>query len=124
MDHPDCFKVALNRHGEQATYARVACPSGMVIYTLRGEATGTRSRESIQVGPGRHVVDGYAQFINHSFSPNLAVRGRDLVAIRDIIPGEEVTFNYLESESEISCPFVCHDTGQPVDSGACAPAAS
>jgi len=33
--------------------------------------------------------------------------------------GEELTFNYLETESEIAAPFVCHDTGRPVDSNTC-----
>ena len=97
-------------------FARFAFECGEVLYTLKGEATGRRTRDSIEIGPGEHVEEPSSLFINHSFSPNMEVRGREFVALGNIVPGDEVTFNYLASESEISSPFVCHDTGRPVES--------
>ena len=120
-DRTDCFQVAKNEHGERATYSRFAFSSGEQIYRIRGEACSQRSRESIQVAPGQHVEDAYALYLNHSFTPNLRLDGRLFFAARDIEPGEELTFNYLETESRISAPFVCHETGRPVSSNECTP---
>lgn len=51
------------------------------------------------------VEDG--DFINHSCSPNCGIKGAlQLVAMRDIMPGEEITFDYAMTESsdyEIEC---------------------
>ena len=63
--------------------------------------------------------DAYALYLNHSFTPNLRLEERRMFALRDITVGEELTFNYLDTESGIASPFVCHDTGRPVDSKAC-----
>lgn len=117
----DCFLVKPNGHGEKSTYSKFGYQPGEVVYLVRGEAISQRSRHSIEVGPGEHVEDSYAQFINHSFTPNLEVRGRRLIAIAAIAQGDELTFNYLASESEIAAPFVCHETGEEVSSTRCQP---
>lgn len=121
MDRSDCFLVRPNQHGERATFAKFAFRAGEVVYLVQGPATTVRSRESIEVGPDQHVADPYAVFINHSFTPNLEVRGRALVALVPIAPGDELTFNYLHSESAIAAPFVCHQSGQKVATAACRP---
>ena len=118
-DRRDCFRVDVNVHGEKATYARHSFRVGEILYVVQGDPRATRTRDSIEVGPGQHVEDEYALFINHSFTPNLRVRGRELVAIAEIQEGDEITFNYLESESEIAAPFTCHETGQAVHSEHC-----
>ena len=118
-DRIDCFRVRENEHGERATYACFAFAPGELVYTVRGEASATRTRESIEVGPGQHVEDAYALYLNHSFTPNLRLEERRMYALKNIAEGEELTFNYLETESEIASPFVCHDTGRTGDSEAC-----
>ena len=75
--------------------------------------------DTIEISENEHLDDSYARCINHSSSPNLEVHGRKLVALRDIATGDEVTFNYLENESEIASPFVCHETGDHVNSDRC-----
>lgn len=64
---------------------------------------------------GKHVIDGHgvAAFINHSCEPNCEaheVDGRVLIiSIRDIVAGEELTYDYnlydgaLEDPSPCSC---------------------
>ena len=47
-------------------------------------------------------------FLNHSCDSNIMVRGRELVAIRHIRAGVEVTFNYNANEYNLACPFTCH----------------
>jgi uncharacterized protein len=64
------------------------------------------------IGDGSKVIDGHgiAMFINHSCDPNCVtdeLRGRVWIkAIRDIAPGEELTYDYNlydGDEDEASC---------------------
>ncbi len=49
--------------------------------------------------PAPDQVDA-AEFFNHSCGPNLGFKGQmALVALRDIMPGEELTFDYAMSET-------------------------
>jgi len=51
-----------------------------------------------------------SQFMNHCCEPNTAFRGdEEMVAVRDIAPGDEVTYDYATSEHEGSfhLPFAC-----------------
>lgn len=67
----------------------------------------------LQVDEGRYfaaVTDDEvenADFINHSCNPNCGLSGPlTIVAMRDIVPGEEITFDYAMSESskyEMKC---------------------
>jgi len=118
-DRSDCFHVKQNGHGEMATFSKSAFAAGQLVYLVQGAPSPKRTRETIQVAPDQHVEDPCALFINHSFTSNLDVRGRELVALTHIAEGDELTFNYLASESGIAAPFVCHDTGQPVNSQGC-----
>lgn len=41
-----------------------------------------------------------ADFINHSCNPNCGIKGKNqIVAIRDVQPGEELTYDYAMSDS-------------------------
>jgi uncharacterized protein len=60
---------------------------------------------------GKHVIDGngVAALINHSCHPNceaVEIRGRVwIIAIRDIRPGEELTYDYnlYDGEGDVPC---------------------
>jgi len=45
--------------------------------------------------------------MNHSCDPNTRIRGRDLIALRDIQPWEDVTFNYNTTEYAMAEAFRC-----------------
>ena len=115
-DRSDCFRTSENEHGENATYSRFAFSQGELVYVVRGEPSATRTRESIEIAPEQHVVDDYAVCLNHSFNPNLRLEGRQFFALREIEEGEELTFNYLATETEIASPFMCYATGRSVSS--------
>jgi hypothetical protein len=49
-----------------------------------------------------------ADFVNHSCNPNAGLSGQiALVAMRDIVPGEEITFDYAMSDSSSFDEFDC-----------------
>ena len=93
-DRSDCFRKSENEHGENAIYSRFAFSKGELVYVVRGEPSATRTRESIEIAPEQHVVDDYAVCLNHSFSPNLYLQGRQFFALREIEKGEELTYDY------------------------------
>ena len=60
-----------------------------------------------------HVIDPLFMYCNHSFAPTVHVdyNSGNVIAINDLYFGEEITFNYLTTESEISNPFKDSLTG-------------
>jgi hypothetical protein len=68
-------------------------------------------RHSIQVGAEVHLTPEGAPWslVNHSCAPNVRIDFErwELVALRAIEPGEELGWNYLATEWELSSPFQC-----------------
>jgi hypothetical protein len=84
-----------------------------VIVGRAVEYPGTRTRMSVQLDWELHVeMDAPATFLNHSCSPNLGVRENeycayDFVALRDILTGEELAFDYAMTEHSLVTPLRC-----------------
>lgn len=54
------------------------------------------------------TVESASDWVNHSSAPNAGLRGQiSLVAIRAILPGEEVTFDYAMCDSSAYDEFDC-----------------
>ena len=70
--------------------------------------------EDLYLGPSRGLDD----YVNHSCAPNSGFKGGlDLVALRDIIPGEEITWDYSTAIDEADfAGFPC-GCGAPVCRG-------
>ena len=58
----------------------------------------------------KHVAHPLGRYINHSCAPNacISVSAEAVIATAQINAGDEITFNYLESEREIVAPFDCN----------------
>ena len=82
---------------------RIAVFEGETYQAGRASALPARIvNHAIQTGPQRYVSNegGLAELINHSCAPNAGIKGLvDVVAIRDIRAGEEVTWDYRCSEN-------------------------
>ncbi len=87
---------------------------GDVVHTLHGAVSTTPSSESIHIGSGLHITDDYGKYVNHSFAPTVCVKRHSLVAIKYIVPGDEITFNYNSTEENMAAPFVDYATGLTV----------
>lgn len=83
---------------------------------IAGKAIGypsERTRMSVQLDWGRHVeMDAPATMLNHSCTPNLGVRENqwcayDFVALRDILAGEELAFDYAMTEHSLVAALPC-----------------
>jgi len=93
--------------------------AGQVILCVEGLVVRRPSRHSLQIGEHAHIAlpDGVdpesapARFLwcylNHSCAPCARFEGPDLIAVHDIVEGEEITFDYNTTEYDIAEPFVC-----------------
>ncbi len=98
--------------------AKRAFPAGALVLELEGVLTATPDRYSVQVGAGQHIEPPQGsddadprylwRFLNHSCRPNAEFVGRQLIAIRPIRTGEEITFDYETTEESMAEPFRCH----------------
>ena len=96
-------------------YAQQPIEEGKPVYILRPSLSlDEPTRTSIQIKEGLHVEDEVGRYINHSFQPTCKIDGLTVRALKDIMFGEEITFDYTLNESFISSPFVCKDTATPV----------
>ena len=87
---------------------------------MEGVLTDRPNRYTLQVGTNLHLSPGNLTldsegvhlypwiYANHSCRPNGRVVGRDLVALRFIPRGEEITFDYDTTEYDMASAFVCH----------------
>ena len=79
---------------------------GDIIHRLEGPIYNKPSRTTIEIGEGKHIDDEYGIYMNHSFNPSCKIENRCIVALNNINIGDELTFNYNENESSMSCPFI------------------
>ncbi len=90
---------------------REAITPGSVLMALAHVFVDRPGRHTIQIDARRHQagtgeIDDY---LNHSCDPNSALdfTRLELVSLRKITPGEELSFNYLTSEWDMAAPFAC-----------------
>lgn len=109
-----------NNHGFKGVFATEPIAQDSVVFLLNGNITTDPTRYTIQLGPRRHLtfptirktnddLDYCWQYLNHCCEPNGYMNTAEFTfrALRDIAAGEEITFNYLTTESEMAVPFNC-----------------
>eukprot|EP01027_Heterolobosea_sp_BB2_P021600 GEZU01031135.1.p2 GENE.GEZU01031135.1~~GEZU01031135.1.p2 ORF type:complete len:168 (+),score=43.96 GEZU01031135.1:69-572(+) len=107
--------------GHQCGYQCTArIKKGEIIISLHGcEELTQPDRYTVQIAEHIHlhqspdlaVAQGghSCAYLNHSCDPNTYIdtERREVVALKDIEPGEELTFNYLSTEYDMASPFDC-----------------
>jgi len=88
-------------------HAQRAYKPGHILGFFSGHPVDRDTRNSLTLGGQKIEPTGDLKFLNHSCSPNAAFRGRWLIAAAAILPGEEITIDYLATEHSISHHFAC-----------------
>jgi SET domain-containing protein len=109
-----------NNNSQRGVFAREGIARGSVVLYLKGTISTEPSKYTIQLEDQRHLnpsaagdtsedLDYCWVYLNHSCEPSSYVKPTEftLRALRDIAPGEEITFNYLTTEFEMAVPFNC-----------------
>lgn len=93
-----------------ALYAARDYAVGEVVFEFRNVSWRIdRDQFTVEHPSGAHIFHPLLAKTAHSCAPNgsLDVRGRRLVALRPIAPGDCITFDYAMTEKRISHPFTC-----------------
>ncbi|HYC57265.1 MAG TPA: SET domain-containing protein [Candidatus Binatia bacterium] len=137
MVHPDTELRLISARIGFGVVATALIPRGTITWIRdRLDQSFTPEQVSALPGPYQQILDKYAfvdsngtsilcwdhsRFFNHSCNPNCLSAGYDFeLAVRDILPGEELTDDYatlnLTHPFECACEFAqCRGTVQPDD---------
>lgn len=109
-----------NKEGFKGIFAKENISKDSIIFFLKGKIMRRPTRYTIQTGSDRHLaspairktndeIDYCWLYLNHHCDPNGYINTHELTfrARRDIAAGDEITFNYLTTESELAAPFTC-----------------
>lgn len=116
-------KAVLSHHGfadimqnsisnQKSLHATVSFVAGAVLSQFKAGITQSYATYlTVQTGVDTHItlMPEFLQYINHSCEPNVFfnTEAMELVALKDIQPGDEFTFFYPSTEWEMAQPFVC-----------------
>ena len=108
----------IRQHNDEwSCFAETPTREGRCVYMFSPTYVPIRDKYTIEVN-GKHFMDDMGKFLNHSCKPNSRIVSEDgfilLYAITDIDIGDEVTFDYNSTESNISNPFVCNCCGNSI----------
>jgi hypothetical protein len=85
--------------------------AGKAFHKISGyEIIDSPTRTSIQINKHEHIEEfSRLAYLNHSCDPNILMdfSQMELRAVRDIGPGEELTFFYPSTEWDMCTPFQC-----------------
>jgi hypothetical protein len=110
----DFGDVLLNTSTNQKSlHATVALHAGQVFSKFNAGITQSFATYlTVQTGVNTHITlqPEFLQYINHSCAPNVFFDTdvMELVALKELQPGDELTFFYPSTEWEMSQPFVCN----------------
>jgi len=90
---------------EKGLYSTKFYPKDSIVFVLKGEIYNHPTRETIHIGNNKHIYDKYGIFMNHSFTPNVKIVGKNVFALCDVNVDDEIVFNYNESEINMHSPF-------------------
>ena len=122
-DSPDLpsgmsVQIIQTNHGFSLLAANTFLPGDCVL-DLTGITKSTKDRYSIQISLDEHLhpfdelqsnpADCQTPWIytNHSCNPNVVIRDRAYIALRNIQPRDDITFDYETTEVDMAEPFTC-----------------
>lgn len=77
-------------------YGNIFKHSTVLVFNLFGNLFGrgvVENGSTVQVGPTEHIVDDLESFMHTSSCPTCRIYGREVVAMVDMSPGDELTYN-------------------------------
>lgn len=102
---PSAFRVRRSTIHGRGVFAAQPIPEDERIGVYEGSPTEADGTYVLWVEDGKGGSYGIRgtgplRFLNHSHAPNAEFDGEELWALRDILPGEEITFHYGEDWGE------------------------
>jgi hypothetical protein len=109
------FLLIKNCFNETGLTTNTFIKKGMLIGIINGQELTYPTKYSIQINEFEHIEpDNYFRYINHHCNPNAFIKGKNIMALRDIQINEEILIDYLNTEDYLSHPFKCHCCGKEI----------
>jgi SET domain len=114
VSHHAFADVLLNTSTNQKSLnATTAIQPGEIISKFHAGITQSYATYlTVQTGVDTHITlqPEFLQYINHSCDPNVFfdTASLELICLKPLQPGDELTFFYPSTEWEMSQPFVCN----------------
>ena len=110
---PDGSLEVCDTDSEYGLGVRTLVPrsKGEMIHHFSGVITHELKQHTLQVSPGLHISETtIIGYLSHSCAPDcrLDMDRSELVALRDIRPGDLLTIDYAETEDVLFRQFACH----------------
>ncbi|MFW5804783.1 MAG: SET domain-containing protein-lysine N-methyltransferase [bacterium] len=106
------FEVRMNHFNEKGLFTKIKISKGDIISSIQGKVKKEPDKYSIQIAQGKHIeVDSVFKFMNHNCSPSVHIKERFIYAVRNLKPGDEITFDYNTTEDYLASPFKCECCG-------------
>ncbi|MBD2184319.1 SET domain-containing protein-lysine N-methyltransferase [Planktothrix sp. FACHB-1355] len=104
----DLYSLVGNQDSDLKIISNTYIKKGEVIKKI-SLVSSPQSFATVQSGLNEHILDEMLAATNHSCSPNSFVdfTKEQIIAERDIAPGEEITFFYPSTEWRMVRPFQC-----------------
>lgn len=101
-----------NITGEKSLHATVHLKAGDIFSKFdAAEILAYPNKYTVQVNDNTHIIldPEFLQYINHSCDPNVFfdTTTMELSCLKDIAPGDELTFFYPSTEYAMASPFNC-----------------
>ena len=97
--------------GTSGLFSSAHWNAGEIVLALPRSFAEHATPKTIQIDEDRHLDTSTdpSRFLNHSCTPSTVVDVERfaVIALRDISPGDELTFNYLCTEWDMAGPFRC-----------------
>lgn len=98
--------------GEKSLHTNAFFDAGELIRSFASEKIlEVPNYLTVQTGENRHITlqPDFLQYINHSCNPNVFfdTTRMELIALKEIQPGDELVFFYPSTEWEMDRPFEC-----------------
>ncbi|MEY2916887.1 MAG: hypothetical protein RIS73_601 [Bacteroidota bacterium] len=98
---------------QKSLHATITLQKGQVLSKFHAGITQSYATYlTVQTELDKHITlqPEFLQYINHSCAPNVFfdTDAMELVVLKDLQPGDELTFFYPSTEWDMSQPFVCN----------------
>lgn len=91
---------------ENKLYSSVHIACNMKVFIMQGQIFCFPMESTVHMGNDVHILDDYAKYMHHSFEPNCKIDGFNVLAIKNIIPGDLLTYDYNKTELNMVRPFI------------------
>ena len=89
----------------KALFSKKNISKDSIVFTLEGEILDKPTKYTIEIDKDKHILDENGIYMNHSFDPTTKIDNINVIALKDIKIGDELNFNYNDSETNMATPF-------------------